>query len=203
MIQPNVYWSLETPLANFIGLYSNVTKFGIITDEQKSWFLKELKDAGSQRPDKALIVCVHHAPYSADTNHGSSPEMIAFLDSAFAEVGVIPDIVFSGHVHNYQRFTRHYANGLVLPYIVAGAGGYDVLHSLATDDDPGFFTSSALSENVHLEKYCDSRHGFLKLTIEKINTGLVLTGEYFSIPHEIGSNQEATSADTFKCLLSQ
>ena len=149
MIQPNVYWTLETPLANIIGLYSNVTKFGIITEEQRSWFLKELQDADFQRLDKALIVCVHHAPYSADTNHGSSPTMIDFLDKTFAEAGVIPDIVFSGHVHNYQRFKKHYGNGLVHPYIVAGAGGYDVLHSLATEDDRGFFTSSALSENVH------------------------------------------------------
>ena len=203
MIQPNVYWTLETPLASIIGLYSNVTKFGIITEEQRNWFLKELRDADLQRPAKALIVCVHHAPYSADTNHGSSSTMIEFLDRTFTEVGIIPDIVFSGHVHNYQRFKKHYANGSRVPYIVAGAGGYDVLHSLATEDDEGFFANSPLSENVHLEKYCDSKHGFLKVTIEKINTGLVLTGEYFSIPHEMGSNQEVTSTDTFKCFLSQ
>jgi hypothetical protein len=198
MIQPNVYWTLETPLANIIGLYSNVTKFGIITEEQGKWFLNELQNADFQRPAKALIVCVHHAPYSADTNHGSSPTMIEFLDTAFTEAGVIPDIVFSGHVHNYQRFTKQYADGSVVPYIVAGAGGYDVLHGLATEDDEGFFTNSALSGNVHLEKYCDNRHGFLKVTIEKINTGLMLTGEYFSIPHEIRSNQEVTLTDIFK-----
>src|SRR5690606_26244584 len=32
VIQPNVYWTLETPLARFIGLYANVTKHGTITD---------------------------------------------------------------------------------------------------------------------------------------------------------------------------
>jgi hypothetical protein len=198
MIQPNVYWTLETPLANIIGLYSNVPKFGIITEEQRNWFLKELRDANFQRPGKALIVCVHHAPYSADTNHGSSPGMIEFLERAFTEAGVIPDIVFSGHVHNYQRFTKQYADGSAIPYVVAGAGGYDILHNLVIESDAGFFADTALLENVRLEKYCDSRHGFLKVTIEKINTRLVLTGEYFSIPHEIRSNQEVILTDTFK-----
>ena len=69
-IQANVYWTLETPLANIIGLYSNVTKFGIITEEQgKLVFQMNCGMPDFQRPAKALIVCEHHAPYSADTNH--------------------------------------------------------------------------------------------------------------------------------------
>ena len=40
MIQPNVYWTLQTPLANFIGLYCNDTKEGEIRDDQIAWFQK-------------------------------------------------------------------------------------------------------------------------------------------------------------------
>ena len=36
MVQPNVYWTLNTPLANIIGMHSNVPKFGIVTEEQRA-----------------------------------------------------------------------------------------------------------------------------------------------------------------------
>jgi len=195
MIQPTVYWTLETPLANIIGLYGNVTKFGMITEEQREWFIRELKNA---RLGKALIVCVHHAPYSADTNHGASSFMIEFLEKAFAESGVLPDIVFSGHVHNYQRFSRHYADGSMVRFIVAGAGGYDDLHSLVIEGDNNFAADSNLTEQVRLEQFCDNRHGFLKITLEKAGNAVLLTGEYFSIPHEIGPGEKATSILTDK-----
>jgi hypothetical protein len=61
MTQPYVYWTLDTPLATIIGLYSNVD--GELdargTFEQQSWFTQQLKDAPA---DRALIVTVHHAP---------------------------------------------------------------------------------------------------------------------------------------------
>src|SRR5690606_9720956 len=100
-MHPNVYWTLETPLARFIGLYANVTKHGHITDEQRQWFIEELREAAKHRDEQAIIVCVHHAPYSVDTNHASSVSMVNFLGNAFAEADVLPGAVFSGHVHNY------------------------------------------------------------------------------------------------------
>lgn len=184
MIQPNIYWTLETPLANIIGLHSNVPKFGIIPPEQRSWFIEELKTSHQERPGKALIVCLHHAPYSADINHGSSLPMIKFLESAFEETGIRPDIVFSGHVHNYQRFEKQYADGTTLPFIVAGGGGYDELHPIALEDDDWFSGETPLFEGVQLQSYCDNKHGFLKIAIEKHERGLTLTGEYYTIPHE-------------------
>ena len=194
--QPNVYWTLDTSLASIIGLYGNVPKYGVITMEQRSWFIEELKTANSKRPGKAIIICVHHAPYSADINHGSSKIMIEFLESAFAETGIKPDIVFSGHVHNYQRFTRRYSDGSTVPYIVAGAGGFDELHAVASLDDQGFTGESVLFKNVQLEKYCDDRHGFLRIVLEKNSTDLMLTGEYFSIPHDTETDANAASAPT-------
>src|SRR3546814_12407065 len=53
--QPNVYWTLRTPLANFICLYGNTTKFGCIDDLQFDWLLHELRALGPEKVDKALL----------------------------------------------------------------------------------------------------------------------------------------------------
>src|SRR5690606_9825402 len=104
--------------------------------EQQEWFIEELREAGTHRDQQAIIVCVHHAPYSADTNHGSSLAMIDFLRNAYLMAGVTPDLVCSGHVHSYQRFQQTLSDGTTIPYIVAGAGGYADLHQVADLDDP-------------------------------------------------------------------
>lgn len=199
MVQPNIYWTLQTPLANIIGLYSNVPKYGIITAEQRAWFIEELKTADKDRPQKALIVCLHHSPYSADTNHGSSLPMIAFLESSFAETGIRPDIVFSGHVHNYQRFEKQYSDGHIVPFVVAGGGGYDELHSLALTDDERYSGEYSAFEGVHLRNYCDNYHGFLKIRLEKKDKGLTLTGEYYTIAwgSELQGDKITSPVDVF------
>ena len=197
--QPNVYWVLHTALAVFIGLHTNVPKFGIVTPEQRNWFLEQLVDAASLQNEKMLIVCMHHAPYSADINHGASLAMIDFLEDAFDETGVRPDIVFSGHVHNYQRFLKTDANGTTVTYVVAGAGGYDELHPVATIDNAGFTNDDERLKNVDLIKYCDDKHGFLKIAIEKKSRGLQLTGEYFAFLNEriINAATETELTDRF------
>jgi acid phosphatase type 7 len=195
-IQPNVYWTLKTPLANFIGVYSNVPKFGVITEEQKKWFMEELV-ACRNEAGKALIVCLHHSPYSADINHGSSLPMQIFLNEAFEKTSITPDIVFSGHVHNYQRFSKYFPGGKIVPFIVAGAGGYADLHTLADLDDPEFSRDSPLLNDVYLEKYCDQCHGFLKIAIERTDEGLTILGEYYSIP-EPEKNSQASLFDRFE-----
>jgi hypothetical protein len=72
MTQPYVYWTLNTPFATIIGLYSNVD--GNLdarrTNEQQLWFEQEFKNASQ---DKALIISVHHLPYSLDDYHGGYP----------------------------------------------------------------------------------------------------------------------------------
>ena len=184
MVQPNIYWTMETPLATIIGLHTNVPKFGIVTQEQRNWFAEELIAANKLRPEKMLIVCLHHSPYSADINHGSSLDMITFLETSFTETGVRPDIVFSGHVHSYERFLKTYPDGSTTTFIVAGAGGYDELHAVAALDDAQFTNNNFLFNNIELLNYCDDKHGFLKITIERAGNGPELTGEYFSIAHE-------------------
>lgn len=185
MIQPNVYWTLETPLARFIGLYANVNKHGIITDEQRDWFVEELRYAEQRADEQALIICIHHAPYSADNNHGSSLAMIDLLESSFITAGVWPDAVFSGHVHNYQRFSKGYGDGRRVPYIVAGAGGYADLHSIANTYDYRVDPLPLANHDVRLEAYCDNCFGFLKVDIQKVSDGLNMVGEYYTLPEKI------------------
>lgn len=181
MVQPNIYWRLDTPLATIIGLHSNVPKYGVITPEQRDWFLQELLTSVQNHPEKALLVCIHHSPYSADVNHGSSLPMIEFLEGAFSETDVWPDMVFSGHVHNYQRINKRYANGIIVPYIVAGAGGFDELHPVAHADDERFSTESYLLDNTELVSLCDTQHGFIKVTLQRTDKGLSLATEYYAI----------------------
>ena len=197
-IQPNFYFTLQTPLANIIGLYSNVPKFGTVTAEQRGWFINELKSFAAEKSGKALIVCIHHSPYSADTNHGSSLHIQQFLNEAFTTAQVWPDIVFSGHVHNYQRFEKTYENGKMVPFIVCGAGGYSDLHAIAKPNDPLFPDTSSLLDNVELQKYCDYAHGFLKLTLTKEADGIRLAGEYFITQNAYGFSIGAELYDTFE-----
>ena len=51
-------------------------------------------------------------------------------------------------------------------------------------DDAQFTNNNSLFNNIELLNYCDDKHGFLKITIEKTGNGAQLTGEYFSIAHE-------------------
>ncbi|PWK78385.1 calcineurin-like phosphoesterase family protein [Mucilaginibacter oryzae] len=182
--QPNIYWTMDTPLATIIGLHTNVPKYGVITPRQREWFIEELRMADKQRPGKAVILCMHHAPYSADINHGASLPMIDFLEGVFSETGIRPDIVFSGHVHNYQRFSKLYSDGLVVPFIVAGTGGFDELHPVALTDDERFTADDCRFEGVNLEYSCDSCHGFMKVALEKADGAITITGEYYTATGE-------------------
>jgi hypothetical protein len=174
MTQPNVYWTLSDDLVSVVGLYTNVPEGGQVHEEQIEWLLGELQAAPA---DRALIVALHHPPYSADAHHGGSARMGALLDEAFARSGRVPDMVLSGHVHNYQRFTRTIA-GKRVPYIVAGAGGYHNLHKMAKAAGGGVlklpFTASA---DCELEAFCDDQWGFLRLSL----TPGQITGEYIAV----------------------
>jgi predicted phosphodiesterase len=202
MTQPYVYWTLETPLATIIGLYGNVAKFGLIDAEQREWFIEELRNAGLEQDEKAILVAVHQSPFSADTNHGSSLYMIDFLESAYEEAGVIPDMVFSGHVHNYQRFHKTYEDEKVVPYIVAGAGGYAILHSIAQVNDPQVSSHHPYFDAVKLDNFCDDKHGFMKMNLKRSVHGLEVKGDYFVVSKiEGGEELETSLFDSFEFSL--
>jgi hypothetical protein len=184
MPQPYVYWTLEAPFATIVGLYSNVD--GLLdargTSEQLRWFQQQVASAPS---DKALIIAVHHPPYSLDTTHGGYSDIEIALDRVIQATGRIPTIVLSGHVHSYQRFERNLEPKRV-PYIIAGAGGYantpKLIHKIETSQDgqplaPNFQTTHP---DLKLMAHNDQEPGFLRIAIDAKKK--TLTSDYFLVP---------------------
>jgi 3',5'-cyclic AMP phosphodiesterase CpdA len=179
MTQPNVYWTLLTPLVNIVGLYSNVPDGGEIKSPQTEWLVEELQSLPADVP---IIVTLHHPVYSADTYHSGSPTMKATLESAAEAAGRHPDLVVAGHVHDYQRLTKVMADGSQIPYLVTGAGGYHNLHSIVKVNrhslvTPVQFTDKG-GDTVTLESYVDDRFGFLRFEVDQSS----FTGRYFTVP---------------------
>jgi hypothetical protein len=175
MTQPNVYWTLLTPLATIIGLYSNCPEGGQLSQAQIDWFQAELKNAPA---GKALIVAVHHPIYSAYGSKPGSQHLYDFLNTACTTANRTPDLVLSGHVHNYQRFTGQLA-GKDVPCIVAGAGGYNPrLHTLSKAFHSAKLPIEMTGSDGRLENFCDSQHGYLRIAVTK---GKMVV-EYFAVP---------------------
>jgi acid phosphatase type 7 len=187
--QPYCDWTLEHQAATITSLYTNVPSGGHLEQSQIDWFAGELKAAPTDRP---LILTLHHPPYSVDAHHGGSQAMGEALDEALAAPGRAPDLVLSGHVHDYQRFTHTY-QGKAIPYVVIGNSGYHNLHLLAADARPG----EELADGVVFEYGDASEYGYLALTVSGGN----ISGEYTGVtPGTMpdGSDAKATPAkDTF------
>ncbi|MDE2590450.1 MAG: metallophosphoesterase, partial [Patescibacteria group bacterium] len=152
---------------------------GEFEQDQIDWFVSELKNASKS---KALIVSVHHPAYSLDVYHSGSKTIDQVLDGAFTKSGIIPDIVFTGHVHNYQRFTRN-LKGRQVPYIVAGAGGYHNLHPMQKQSDGNVIKVPYTDPNhgdVTLENYCADHNGYMVLQV----TPDSISGNYYIVPKQ-------------------
>ncbi|MGI8552202.1 MAG: metallophosphoesterase [Dehalococcoidia bacterium] len=191
MTQPYVYWTLQAPFVTIIGLYGNVDGLldGPGTAVQQQWLTAQLRQADQ---NACLIIAVHQPPYSLDDSHGGYPAILTALDQAVHAAGRWPDAVLSGHVHNYQRFTRTVAEpgaGATreIPYLVAGAGGYArtsrALHKLNRNpNDPANppvpCPIQTLQPDVELRGYHEAACGFLRVTV----TDQRLTIEYFAVP---------------------
>lgn len=176
--QPNVYWTLLDDEFTIIGLYTNVPSGGQVEADQETWFRGELEAAPKDRP---LIVALHHPPYSVDAMHGGSVHMGELLDRSFKAETRWPDLVVSGHVHDYQRFTRQVAlpDGSAgryecqIPYLVVGASGYHNLHALAKGASPGM----SVGQGVVFEFGEAKQWGFLRLGVSK----QAIVGEYVGV----------------------
>jgi calcineurin-like phosphoesterase family protein len=166
---PYCEWTLTLGAVTILAVYTNVPSGGHLEPEQVERLTREIKEAD---PAKPLIVGLHHPPYSVDAHHGGSPRMAKILDQAIEQAGRAPDLVLSGHVHDYQRFTRT-IDGKPIPYVVSGNGGYHNLHKLAKDAAHG----EELAKGVTFEYGDDRRYGFLKLTIK----GEDREGEYVAV----------------------
>ena len=178
-------WTLELGAVTIIALYSNVPAGGHLEPGQLDWLAQELQAANPRVP---VIVGLHHPPYSVDAHHGGSQTMGDALDQAFRTSARTADMVISGHVHNYQRFTRK-MGGIEVPYIVSGNGGYHNLHQLASGAAPG----QQLTSDVTFEYGDASQYGFVKLTV----AGGKISGEYVGVKPGVmpdGSDASITPA---------
>jgi hypothetical protein len=179
--QPNVYWTLVTPFATIVGMYTNVPEHGSIDSTQQQWLTNEFATAPD---DRALILALHHPIYSFDMFHSGSSKMADALENAIRDTGRVPNLVLSGHVHDYQRIEQDIVGKTPTPFVVTGNGGYHNLHQVHSK--PG-----DIAPDTHaVLKYAAVTWGFLTLTIDAKTIKGSTT--------EIGRDGKPTSnADTF------
>jgi len=178
MTQPGVYWRLVTPVADFVGLYSNTAENpGYISGAipgpaQKKWLIATLTAIAAERKatgKKALILATHHPPFSSG-GHSGSQEMLADIDDACSRSGIMPDMFLAGHSHTYQRYTRRLAFGgkkLTIPFIVCGIGGFNAQHIEPADGK----TAGDHSYDTSHEGY-----GYMLITITKRQISVTAVG---------------------------
>jgi len=176
--QPAVYWYLNAPFADIVALYSNVADGpGYISDNnvigtsQKDWFTKTLTAIAAQRkkgPRKALIIAVHHPPFSGG-GHSPSTEMLADIDDSCKTAVIMPDLVISGHSHNYQRFTRYFQSGgikMQIPYFVVGCSGHGI--------QPVAHANGSMSGDHSFDSSL-SGYGYLSVTTDQSKITIIFT----------------------------
>jgi hypothetical protein len=181
---PNPYWTLVTPFATFIGMYTNVPEGGSIDSTQQQWITNEFATAPKDTP---LILAMHHPIYSFDVFHSGSSKMADVLENAVRDTGRVPNLVLAGHVHDYQRIEKTIAPSGPTPFIVTGNGGYHNLHALHSKAG-----DVAPDTGAVLRYGNDTTWGFLTLVIDSKTisgsstqidkNGKVSRGDSFSYP---------------------
>jgi Calcineurin-like phosphoesterase/Iron/zinc purple acid phosphatase-like protein C len=171
MIQPGVYYTFDAPFVRILGLYSNVLEDpGVISDQggtyatldqrQVTFLTTALARVKSEAYAGAVIIAMHHPPFTGGSQHGGSPLMLADIDKACTAAGVWPHAVLSGHAHNYQRYTRT-VNEFQIPYVVAGCGGHSPLSAMRSTLRTPYVIDSTLT----LESYDDTDYGYLRIVV--------------------------------------
>jgi hypothetical protein len=200
MPQPGVYFTLDAPFVKIIGLYSNTsegTTEGVIAGKtvgqaQLTFLQQQLKSAAQERAKgdhRALLIAVHHPPFTGSNDHAPSPTMLKDIDSACQHAKIFPDMVLSGHAHLYERYTRFVGSNQI-PFLVLGCGGYFNLSKMKTGKDgskpkPGVVGTDGKGNKLRLESFNDTSFGFMRLTISPT----ALHGEFIAVD----INTKATS----------
>jgi len=205
MMQPGVYFALDAPFVRIIGLFSNsledpgvissqpgqTKKWPAVPDFQLSYLEAQLKEIKAENYQGAVIVAVHHPPFSYSPpphgkgvagGHGCSPDMLREIDTICAKTGVYPHAFLSAHAHNYQRFTRTIEFGneeFDVPFVVCGDGGHNVNPIVrgskgqpAVEPHPGTSVEylekdpAVKVKELLLEKYEDHNYGYLRITVD-------------------------------------
>lgn len=178
MIAPGPYFTLDAPFVRILGLYSNVLEdpgiissegnaSSVVDDRQLAFLTAALKRAKLEKFPGAVIVAVHHPPFTAGQVHGGSPRMLQDLDQASQQAGFWPHAYFSAHSHNYQRYTRTVA-GTSIPYLVAGSGGHNLV-PLQRAGGKGLRTPFVVSNTLTLENYDDTAYSYLRVLVDGVN----------------------------------
>jgi hypothetical protein len=200
MVQPSVYFRLDAPFVRIIGLYSNVLegpgvissqgrKDSPVSDDQLVFLKTQLNLLKQEKYAGALILAVHHPPFTVGSVHGGGPNMLDDLDGSFKSAGIYPHAVISGHAHNYQRFTRS-DGGREVPYIIAGSGGHAAnplrpgKNSTPIRTPLDMSSTQAGGRKVRLETYFP-QFGYLRVVV---NASL-MSLEF----HEVGSGLDSKS----------
>lgn len=171
MIEPGVYFTLEAPFVRILGLYSNVLEDpGVISSEngqntvldnrQITFLTTALTRTKTENFAGAIIIAVHHPPFTGGSEHGGSPLMLQDIDSACQAAGVWPHAVLSGHAHNYQRYTRT-VDSFQIPFVVAGCGGHSPLSKMRGT----YRTPYKIDDTLTLESYDDTDYGYLRIIV--------------------------------------
>jgi hypothetical protein len=169
---PGAYWRMRCPFIDIVGLYSNrLENPGMIeggrpaqgkpvSTAQLDFLRATLKKIAAGRKTskaRALVIAVHHPPYSGG-GHVGSRDMLDDIDACCTAAKIMPDAVLSAHAHNYQRFTRRIDFGgrdRRIPFIVAGGGGRGITNIKAK-------TGTTVDDH-RLEQY-DEGYGYLTVT---------------------------------------
>jgi acid phosphatase type 7 len=178
---PNPYWTLTTPFATFIGMYTNVPEGGSIDSTQQQWITNEFATAPMDLP---IILSMHHPIYSFDVFHSGSSKMADVLENAIRDTGRVPNLVLAGHVHDYQRIEKTIAPSVPTPFIVAGNGGYHNLHALHSKAG-----DVAPDTGAVLRYGNDTTWGFLTLVID----GKTISGS----STQVDRNGKLSQGDSF------
>lgn len=206
MIQPAVYFTFDCPLVRILGVYSNALEDpGVISDQggtykvldsrQVDFLTAALNRVKTDKFTGAVIIATHHPPFTGGAIHGGSPLMLADIDSACKAAGVWPHAVFSGHAHNYQRFTRT-VNSMQIPFLAAGCGGHSPLSSMRSV----LRTPYKIDNTLTLENYNTTDYGYLRIVVDtttmRIELHTAITGGTSKTPADSVVIDLATHAIT-------
>lgn len=175
MIQPGVYYTLDAPFVRLLGVYSNALEDpGVISteggtrptlnDDQLTFLSTALARCKSEQYAGAVLLAVHHPPFTGGVNHGGSPRMLQDMDDAAIKAGFWPHVVLSAHSHNYQRYTRTIA-GQTIPYIVAGMGGHGLSKMRVTTSGGAIRTPMSVDGTLSMASYDDTHYGYMRVIV--------------------------------------
>ena len=107
--------------------------------------------------------------------------MLAQIDAACTQVGILPHLVLAGHAHNYQRYTR--SNSMAgqpaeTTFVVAGTGGYGLQKVAAATSAPHPGANANAAVNPPVYEKAIMAYGYLNLSVSTSR----ITAEFWQVP---------------------